>query len=74
MEQINLLKSKGILVSKLIGKREELRKQWEEAFAKHLSKSQKRKINLHQHLWHIFSYNKLSCLEEKKARDTFNKV
>ena len=73
MEQINLLKSKGILVSKLIGKREELRKQWEEAFAKHLSKSQKRKIYLHQHLWHIFSYNKLSCLEEQKARDAFNR-
>lgn len=74
MEQINLLKSKGILVSKLIGKRDELRKQWEEAFAKHLSKSQKRKIYLHQHLWHIFSYNKLSCLDEQKARDAFNKV
>jgi hypothetical protein len=44
MEQINLLKSKGIQVTKLIAKREELRKQWEESFAKHLSKSQKRKI------------------------------
>jgi hypothetical protein len=74
MEQINLLKSKGIQVTKLIAKREELRKQWEESFAKHLSKSQKRKIYLHQHLWHVFSFNKLSCLEEQKARDAFNTV
>ncbi|OLS33369.1 DUF4275 family protein [Bacillus sp. MRMR6] len=74
MEQIKLLKSKGILVSKLVGKRDELQKQWEEAFAKNLSKSQKRKIYLHQHLWHVFSYKKLSCLEEQKARDAFNKV
>ncbi|MCP3764805.1 DUF4275 family protein [Domibacillus sp. A3M-37] len=74
IQQINLLKSKGILVTKLISKKEDLRKQWEEAFAKHLSKSQKGKIYFHQHLWHVFSYNKLSCLEEQKARDAFNKV
>jgi hypothetical protein len=74
MEQIDLLKSKGIPVTKLKGKREELQKQWEEAFAKHLSKSQKRNINFHQHLWHVFSYKKLACLEEQKAKDAFNKV
>lgn len=74
MEQIKRLKSKGILVTNLIGKREELQKQWEEAFAKHLSKSQKRKIYFYQHLWHVFSYKKLSCLEEQEARDAFNKV
>ncbi|WP_299091121.1 DUF4275 family protein [uncultured Metabacillus sp.] len=74
MEQINLLKSKGILVTELKSITEELRKQWEEAFAKHLSKSQKSKIYFYQHLWHVFSYNKLSCLERQKARDAFNKV
>jgi hypothetical protein len=74
MEQINLLKSKGILVTELMNKREELRQQWEEAFVKHLSKSQKRKINFYQHLWHVFSYNKISCLEKQGARDAFNKV
>ncbi|MBT2655859.1 DUF4275 family protein [Bacillus sp. ISL-18] len=74
MEQIDLLKAKGIIVTKLKNKRNELRKQWEETFAKHLSKSQKRKIYLHQHLWHIFSYKKLSCLEEQKARDAFNRT
>ena len=74
MEQIDLLKAKGIIVTELKNKRNELRKQWEETFAKHLSKSQKRKIYLHQHLWHIFSYNKISCSEEQKARDAFNKV
>lgn len=49
MEQINLLKSKGILVTELHNKREELRKQWEETFAKNLSKSQKSKIFFNQH-------------------------
>jgi hypothetical protein len=74
LEQINLLKSKGIHVDELKNKREELRKQWEDAFAKNLSKSQKSKIYFHQHLWHVFSYNKLSCLEYQKARDAFNKI
>ncbi|PEY99555.1 hypothetical protein CN326_23300 [Bacillus sp. AFS018417] len=74
MEQINLLKSKGILVIELKNKSEELQKKWEEAFAKHLSKSQKSKIYFYQHLWHVFSYNKIPCLEQQKARDAFNKV
>jgi hypothetical protein len=41
MEQIDLLKDKGILVTELKNKRNELRNQWEEAFTKQLSKSQK---------------------------------
>jgi hypothetical protein len=72
MEQIDLLKDKGILVTELKNKRNELRKQWEEAFTKHLSKSQKRKINFNQHIWHVFSFNKLPYLEKQKARDALN--
>lgn len=74
MEQIEVLKSKGVLVKEMKGKKEELQKQWEDAFAKNLSKSQKNKINFYQHFWHVFSFNKLSCLEGQKARDAFNKV
>ncbi|SMQ81562.1 protein of unknown function [Bacillus sp. OV166] len=73
MQQIDLLKEKGILVTELKNKRNELRKQWEEAFAKHLSKSQKRKIFFHQHLWHVFSFNKLPCVEGLEAGDAFDK-
>lgn len=72
IEQIDLLKDKGILVIELKDKGKELRNQWEEAFAKHLSKSEKRKIYFHQHLWHVFSYDKLFCLERQKARAAFN--
>ncbi|WP_066063025.1 DUF4275 family protein [Neobacillus soli] len=53
-----MLKDKGILVIELKDKGKELRNQWEEAFAKHLSISEKRKIYFHQHLWHVFSYDK----------------
>jgi hypothetical protein len=74
MKQLDLLKDKGILVTELKNKRNELRKQWEEEFTEHLSKSQKRKINFNQHLWHVFSFNKLPCLERQKARNAFNKV
>ena len=73
MDQIELLKTKGIRVIKLKNKRNELRSQWEEVFTKQLSNSQKRKIYFHQHLWHVFSYNKLPCLEGQKARETFDK-
>jgi hypothetical protein len=73
MEQIDLLKDKGILVTELKNKRNELRNQWEEAFTKQLSKSQKRKIYFHQHLWHVLSFNKIPCLEGQKAKDAFDK-
>ena len=50
MEQIDLLKDEGILVTELKNKRKELWKLWEEAFANNLTKSQKRKIYFHQHV------------------------
>ena len=73
MEQIDLLKDKGILVTELKNKRKELWKLWEEAFANNLTKSQKRKIYFHQHMWHVFSYNKISCIEGQNAKAAFNK-
>jgi predicted nucleic acid-binding protein len=74
VRQIKLLKEKGILVSKLKNKQNELRKKWEEKFTNTLSKSQKRKIYFHQHLWHVFSYKKLPCLEEELAAEAFGKI
>ena len=69
MEQIDLLKDKGILVTEVKNKRKELWKLWEEAFANNLTKSQKRKIYFHQHMWHVFSYNKISCNRRTKCKD-----
>jgi hypothetical protein len=72
--QIKLLKDKGFLVSEFKNKGSELRKHWEEKFTHTLSKSQKQKIYLNQHLWHVYSYNKLSCLEGQQATEAFNKL
>ncbi|TDK61784.1 DUF4275 family protein [Bacillus salipaludis] len=72
MEQINLLKSKGILVTELMNKREELLKQWGEAFAKDISKNQKREIYFGKCLWHVFSYNVLPSKKGQRARNAFN--
>jgi Domain of unknown function (DUF4275) len=74
MGQIELLKNKGVLITELENKGEELLEQWEEAFAKHLSKSQKGKIRFNQYLWHVFSFKKIKCLEGQDAIDAFNKL
>jgi len=74
MEQSDLLKNKGVLITKLENKGEELRNQWEEVFTKHLSKSQKSKIKFGQYMWHVFSFKKIDCLESKNAIDAFNKL
>jgi hypothetical protein len=74
MRQIELLKDKGILITELENKGGELREQWEEAFAKHLGKSQKSKIHFNQYLWHVFSFEKIDCLDSQDAIDAFNQL
>lgn len=75
MEQINLLKDKGIIVTVFTNKGRDFRKQWAESFAKDISKHEKRQIYFHQFLWHVFSNNVLSCLKRQKAKSAFdNKV
>jgi hypothetical protein len=51
-----------------------LRKQWEEKFAGTLDKYQKKKIYLYQHLWHIFSYQKIEHLNGQVAINAFNNI
>jgi ribosomal protein S17E len=72
MEQIDLLIDKGISVTVLKNKGKELRKRWGEAFANDISKNQKRQIFYRNFLWHIFSYEVLSCKEGHKASVAFN--
>lgn len=72
MELIDLLKDKGISVTVLKNQGQELRKRWGEAFAKDISKNQKRQIYYGNCLWHVFSYDVLSCKKGQKASDAFN--
>jgi hypothetical protein len=72
MEQIDLLIDKGISVTVLENKGQELRKRWGETFAKAISKNQKRQIYYGNCLWHVFSYDVLSCKKGQKASKAFN--
>ena len=55
-----------------------LRKLWEDNFADHLNPQEKKDIFLYDNdgfcgfLWHLFSYAKKYCLEEKEAEKAFN--
>ena len=53
---------------------EEIKNKWIEVFAGHLTKKERRKIYMNQYLWHIFSYEKMPCLEGAKARKAFDEL
>ena len=53
---------------------EEIKNKWIEVFAGHLTKKERRKIYMNQYLWHIFSYEKMPCLEGTKARNAFDEL
>ncbi|MBP3953079.1 DUF4275 family protein [Bacillus suaedae] len=74
MEIEGFLGNKGVEFIKLEGKGDELREQWAEVFANHLTESLKSKIFFKDYYWHVFSYKKLSALEKQYAVDTFNKL
>lgn len=48
-----------------------LEQRWEEAFAKDISKSQKRKIAFKQCMWNVFSLGKIDCFNGQRAIDAF---
>jgi hypothetical protein len=72
VELIHLLKDKGILVTELVNKGEDLRKKWEGQFANSISSQEKKSIYFDQFLWHVFSYKKLPCLTEEEAMNAFH--
>lgn len=45
----------------------ELERQWEDAFAQGISKSQKRKMKFNQCMWNVFSLGKIECLKGHQA-------
>ncbi|SCG82437.1 hypothetical protein DW1_0829 [Proteiniborus sp. DW1] len=55
-----------------------LRKQWEDSFVDHLTTKEKKDIFLLDddgfcgYLWHVFSYEKRSCLQGPEAEKAFN--
>jgi hypothetical protein len=69
MEQIDLLKDKGIRVIELNNKGYELIKCWGESFVKDIPKNQKRHISYGRFMWHLFSSNVLSCKKKQSARE-----
>ncbi|TWT09227.1 DUF4275 family protein [Planomicrobium sp. CPCC 101079] len=50
----------------------ELEQRWEDAFAKGISKSQKRKMAFNQCMWNVFSWGKIECLKEQRAKEAFD--
>ncbi|CRK84738.1 DUF4275 family protein [Neobacillus massiliamazoniensis] len=74
MEQIYLLKDKGIRVIELNNKRNDLIKRWGESFVKDIPKNQKRHIFYGRFMWHLFSSNVLSCKKKQSARKAFNRI
>ncbi len=49
-----------------------MRQEWDKAFAPSLTKANKKKIYMNEYLWHVFSYEKVSCLKEEKAQRQFD--
>ncbi|GGJ71185.1 hypothetical protein GGR02_002324 [Anoxybacillus voinovskiensis] len=73
MGWIEKLQAKGVIVKKIGKMGEQLRAQWERAFADHISQQEKASIYFDQFLWHVFSYKMLPCLEEREAVEIFNR-
>lgn len=79
MDFFDKLKSKKIQLRKIEHLGCDLRKQWEAAFASHLSPKEKRQIFLYDKggvsgfLWHLFSYDKRKCEKEEQAELAFDK-
>ncbi|WP_176560177.1 DUF4275 family protein [Brevibacillus dissolubilis] len=60
--------AKNIPIILLEKKGRKLRDRWENKFADHLTPKEKKRIYLHQYLWHLFSFGKHPCLKEEEAR------
>lgn len=67
------LENRGIMVEEWTGKGEDFRRRWERAFTDAISPEEKQSIYFDQFLWHVFSYEKLPCLEGKVAMRAFHK-
>jgi hypothetical protein len=67
----NLL-DKGVVISDLFEDRKEITENWDNTFARNVSAEVKASIYYEQFRWHMFSYQKQSCLMEEAAREAFD--
>lgn len=77
MELVNILQNKKIKVIEIPQWGAFLRKQWEDNFANHISPNEKKNIFLNDscgYLWHLFSYEKRTCLQGEEANKAFNSM
>ncbi|WKA53206.1 DUF4275 family protein [Planococcus shixiaomingii] len=71
-KQLNRLQDRNISFEVMPNRKNELELRWEEAFAKDMSKSQKRKMAFKQCMWNVFSWGKIECLKEQRAIEAFD--
>lgn len=74
MELVNILRNRNIKVIEIPQWGAFLRKQWEDNFANHISSNEKKDIFLNDtcgFLWHLFSYEKRTCLQGEEANKAF---
>ncbi|WP_409347209.1 DUF4275 family protein [Paenibacillus sp. MBLB4367] len=77
---MDLLSGKKVQIQPLPNWGVDLRKQWENNFANHLTEEEKTSIFLHDdnghngYLWHLFSYKKRGCLKGEDADREFNQT
>lgn len=69
LKNIDCMSSDNCKIDNLNGKR--LREQWIKRFANNIDIS---KTYIDQHLWHIFSYKRLKCLEKEEANKRFDEI
>lgn len=67
----NLLE-KGVEISQLYEESQEIIDLWDHTFAQNISQEIKETIYYSQFKWHVFSYEKQSCLKEAEARRAFD--
>ncbi|MDJ0333540.1 DUF4275 family protein [Planococcus sp. S3-L1] len=71
-KQTYQLQDKNLSFTLVPNKGNVLEQKWEEAFAKGISQSQKRKIAFKQCMWNVFSWRKIECLKEQQAIEAFD--
>lgn len=72
IEFFTILRGKNIEFGELKNGAAYLKEQWESSFANGLSEEEKKQIYLNQFLWHVFSYEKISCLSSILAAEAFD--
>lgn len=72
LQFIVTLEDNGIIATMEKGKGQELRDKWARLFARGLDISARMEIHMEQHLWHLFSYEKLPCLMNEQAEEAFH--